>query len=85
MERKPTVLVCEDEADLLAMYSSALKKHYNVLTASSGRTCIEKYMDLRGPSEEERSTACCSITGLATAWETTLPESYAILATQKRS
>ncbi len=42
---KPTVLVCDDEADLLTMYAMALKKYYNVLTASSGRACIEKYMD----------------------------------------
>lgn len=45
MENKPTVLVCDDEADLLTMCAAALKKHYNVLTASSGRECIEKYMD----------------------------------------
>lgn len=47
---KPTVLICDDEADLLAMYAAALKKQYNVLTASSGKACIEKYMEytLRG-------------------------------------
>ena len=47
---KHTVLVCDDEADLLTMYAVALKKHYNVLTASSGKACIEKYMEhtLRG-------------------------------------
>lgn len=38
-------MVCDDEADLLTMYAMALKKYYNVLTASSGRACIEKYMD----------------------------------------
>lgn len=50
MEGRPTVLICDDEADLLAMYATALKKQYNVLTASSGKTCIEKYMEhtLRG-------------------------------------
>jgi DNA-binding response OmpR family regulator len=50
MEGRPTVLICDDEADLLAMYAVALKKHYNVLTASSGKACIEKYMEqtLRG-------------------------------------
>jgi DNA-binding response OmpR family regulator len=47
---RPTVLVCDDEADLLTMYAVALKKHYNVLTAGSGKACIEKYMEqtLRG-------------------------------------
>lgn len=50
MDGKPTVLVCDDEADLLTMYAAALKKHYDVLTASSGKACIEKYMEqtLRG-------------------------------------
>ena len=47
---KRTVLICDDEADLLAIYAAALKKHYNILTASSGKECIEKYMaqTLRG-------------------------------------
>jgi len=45
MDGKPTVLVCDDEADLLTMYAAALKKHYDVLTASSGKACIEKYME----------------------------------------
>jgi DNA-binding response OmpR family regulator len=47
---KPTVLICDDEEDLLAMYAAALKKQYNVLVASSGRECIQKYMEhiLRG-------------------------------------
>lgn len=50
MEHKRTVLICDDEADLLAMYAAALKRQYNVLTASSGKGCIEKYMEhtLRG-------------------------------------
>lgn len=50
MERRHTVLICEDEEDLLSMYAAALKKHYNVVTASSGKACVEKYMDhtLRG-------------------------------------
>lgn len=43
-------MICDDEADLLRMYATALKKHYHVITADSGRACIEKYMDhtLRG-------------------------------------
>lgn len=45
MERKPTVMICEDEEDLLAMYAAALKKHFNVLTTGSGKACIERYME----------------------------------------
>jgi DNA-binding response OmpR family regulator len=42
---KRTVLICDDEADLLKIYSAALKKHFNVLTVDSGKACIEKCMD----------------------------------------
>lgn len=45
MDAKPTVLICDDEADLLDVYAAALKKRYNVLTVSSGKACIEKYME----------------------------------------
>lgn len=45
MDRKATVMICDDERDLLAMYTAALKKQYNVLTASSGKVCMEKYME----------------------------------------
>ena len=44
MAGKQTVMICDDEPDLLRMYSVALKKHYQVITAASGRDCIEKYM-----------------------------------------
>jgi DNA-binding response OmpR family regulator len=50
MELRRTVLICEDEEDLLSMYAAALKKQYNVVTTSSGKACVEKYMEhiLRG-------------------------------------
>ena len=43
-------MICEDEQDLLTIYSTAFKSRYNVLAVNSGRACIEKYMDqkLRG-------------------------------------
>jgi len=50
MEGRRTVLICDDEKDLVTMYAAALKKHFNILTARSGKECIEKYMEhtLRG-------------------------------------
>jgi hypothetical protein len=33
--KQTTVTVCDDEADLLKMYATALKKRYNVLTAAT--------------------------------------------------
>jgi DNA-binding response OmpR family regulator len=50
LDGRRTVLICDDEEDLLSIYAAALKKQYNVVTASSGKACVEKYMDhtLRG-------------------------------------
>jgi DNA-binding response OmpR family regulator len=47
---KKTVMICDDEVDLIKRYSAALKKYFNVLTVDSGIGCIEKYMEsiLRG-------------------------------------
>ena len=36
-----SVLVVDDDEDVLALVTSALSKHYHVMTASSGRECIE--------------------------------------------
>lgn len=33
--KQTTVMVCDDEADLLKVYATALKKRYNVLTAAT--------------------------------------------------
>jgi hypothetical protein len=33
--KQTTVMICDDEADLLKAYATALKKRYNVLTAAT--------------------------------------------------
>jgi hypothetical protein len=33
--KQTTVMVCDNEADLLKVYATALKKHYNVLNAAT--------------------------------------------------
>jgi len=35
-----TVLVVDDDEDVLTLVTSVLSKHYHVMTASSGRECI---------------------------------------------
>jgi len=45
---KKTVMICDDEADLLTLFASALSSKYNVLTAESGRSCLSKYQDEKG-------------------------------------
>lgn len=41
---KKTVMVCDDEADLLMMYKTALQKDYNVIVVDSGKDCIERFI-----------------------------------------
>ena len=38
-----TVMICEDQADILRVYSNFLKKKFNVITADSGETCLNLY------------------------------------------
>jgi CheY-like chemotaxis protein len=42
-----TVLVYDDEKDLLFMFTIALQEGYDVLTAKSGEECIKKYLDAK--------------------------------------
>ena len=41
MVEKKTVLVVDDDEDILAFVKSVLSKHYRVVTAYSGQECIE--------------------------------------------
>ena len=38
-----TIIVCDDEPDILSAYQLALKNRYNTITAKSGNECIRKY------------------------------------------
>jgi CheY-like chemotaxis protein len=42
---KKVVMVCEDEEELLELYSKALELIYNVIKVSTGKDCIEKYLE----------------------------------------
>ena len=42
---KKTVMICDDEQDLLELFGLALKSKYNVILVSSGEDCIDKYID----------------------------------------
>ena len=43
-ERK-TILICDDEPDLLFMFKMYLESKYNVLTSNNGKECIEKFVN----------------------------------------
>ena len=45
--RKRTVMICDDEKDILLAFSIELQTKYNVLTAKSGEECIKKYLDAK--------------------------------------
>jgi CheY-like chemotaxis protein len=42
---KKTVMICDDEQDLLQLFGLALKSKYNVILVSSGEDCIEKFIN----------------------------------------
>ncbi len=43
--RKKTVIVCDDEQDLLLVFGLALESKYNVILVSSGQNCIDKFIE----------------------------------------
>jgi CheY-like chemotaxis protein len=45
-ERK-TVMICEDDPDILKLYGLALKPRYNVMLVGSGEDCIERFMGVK--------------------------------------
>src|SRR5919108_2335704 len=45
MPSPKTVMVCDDEIDLLYLFKSALEPTYRVLVVDSGKDCIEKFIE----------------------------------------
>jgi CheY-like chemotaxis protein len=46
-DTRRTVMVCDDERDLLLMFTIGLQASYDVLTTKSGEECIRKYLDAK--------------------------------------
>ena len=42
-----TLLICDDEPDLLELYSAMLSDDYKIVKASSGEECIRKYSEMK--------------------------------------
>jgi CheY-like chemotaxis protein len=42
---KKTIMICDDEEDILDVYKMALERSYDVIIARSGKECIEKYIE----------------------------------------
>jgi len=39
-----TVMICDDEQDILDLYKRALEHRYNVIAICTGKDCIERYI-----------------------------------------
>jgi DNA-binding response OmpR family regulator len=46
-EQKKTILICEDDRDLLRTYTLILRSKYDVFTATSGAEGIDRYSELQ--------------------------------------
>jgi response regulator RpfG family c-di-GMP phosphodiesterase len=47
-----TILVCDDETDLLLMFRIYLESQYKVLTVDSGKSCIDTILDHKTKNED---------------------------------
>lgn len=43
--KKKTILICDDEPDVLISFEVILKSKYNLIMADSGEKCVEKYIE----------------------------------------
>ena len=44
---KKTILICEDEPDLLLTFELVLKSKYDIISVNSGKACIDMYIKER--------------------------------------
>ena len=42
-----TLLICDDEPDLLELYAAMLSDDYKIVKASSGEECIRKFSEMK--------------------------------------
>jgi response regulator RpfG family c-di-GMP phosphodiesterase len=49
---RKTILVCDDETDLLLMFRIHLESQYNVITVDSGKSCVDTILDCKNKNEE---------------------------------
>jgi CheY-like chemotaxis protein len=43
--KKKTIMICDNERDVLQLFGLVLESRYNVITVGSGEECIEKYTE----------------------------------------
>ncbi len=50
-KKQHTLLICDDEPDLLELYAAMLSDDYKIIKTSSGEECIQKYNEMKGKLE----------------------------------
>jgi DNA-binding response OmpR family regulator len=50
-KRRKSILVCDDESDLLLMFRIHLESQYNVSTVVTGKECIDRISELKKKNE----------------------------------
>lgn len=51
-KKQHTLLICDDEPDLLELYAAMLSDDYKIMKASSGEECIRKYIEMKDKMED---------------------------------
>jgi hypothetical protein len=74
-------MICDDEADLLAVYAAAPKKAIQAAAVNSGKAWLEKHMECT--LNDNKIDLMLLDTGLATARAMALPARYAIWTAQR--
>ncbi len=46
-KKQNTLLICDDEPDLLELYGAMLSDDYKIMKASTGNECIDKYTEMK--------------------------------------
>ena len=46
-KKEHTLLICDDEPDLLELYAAMLSDDYKIMKASTGEECIRKYIEMK--------------------------------------
>jgi CheY-like chemotaxis protein len=52
LTKKKTVMICDDERDVLLFFKVALESEYNVILVGSGEDCIDKYIEEKSLGNE---------------------------------
>jgi response regulator RpfG family c-di-GMP phosphodiesterase len=42
---RKTIMICDDETDLLHLFKYTLESAYNILVAESGKDCLERFLE----------------------------------------